>query len=63
MTMYVVMLSVIGHEWYCRRGSSMSICPTKSGPIGANTVEEEHLRMWHLLNVHECVLLEKDIRA
>jgi len=41
----------------------MSICPTKSGPIGANTVEEEHLRMWHLLNVHECVLLEKDIRA
>ena len=34
-------------------------CPTKSGPRGANTVVEQHLQRWHVLNVHKCVLLGK----
>jgi len=37
-------------------GLSMCTCPTKSGPRGVNAVGEEHVRMWHVLNVHKCVL-------
>ena len=38
----------------------MCTCPPKSGPRGANVVGAEHPRMWHVLNVHKCVLLGKE---
>jgi len=41
----------------------MYTCPTKSGPRGVNTVGGEHLRMWHVLNVHKSELLEKEFGA
>jgi len=41
----------------------MCTCPTKSGPRGANAVGEEHLQMWHVLNVHQCVSLGKEFRT
>lgn len=37
-----------------RGGLSMCTCSTKSGPRGAKAVGEEHLRTWHVLNVHRC---------
>jgi len=40
------------------RGLSMCACPTKSGLRGANAVGEEHLQMWHVLNVHKCTVGE-----
>ena len=36
-------------------GLSMCTCSTKSGPRGAKAVGEEHLRTWHVLNVHKCM--------
>jgi len=41
----------------------MCTYPTKSILRGANTVGEEHLQTWHMLNVHKCVLLGKEFRA
>jgi len=41
----------------------MRTCPTKSASRGANAVGEEHLQMWHVLNVHKCVLLGEEFRA
>jgi len=38
----------------------MYACPTKPGPRGANDVGEQHVQMWHVLNVHKCVLLGKE---
>jgi len=36
----------------------MCACPTKSGLRGANAVGEEHLQMWHVLNVYKCTVGE-----
>ena len=44
-------------------GLSMCACPTKSSPRGLNTVEEQQLQMWHVLNIHKCVLLGKEFRV
>jgi len=35
----------------------MCACPTK---CQANAVGEEHLRQWHVINVHKYVLLGKE---
>jgi len=46
-------------DWHCALNSG----PTKSGPRGANTVGEEHLQMWHVLNVQMCILLGKELKG
>ena len=59
-TLTPIALLLSGHEYHLW-GLSMCTCLTKSGPRVANAVGEEHLQMWHALNVHKCVLLGKGL--